>query len=362
MTAKLQMLALVTDAFGGSGGIAQYNRDFLGALTESGAVSSLAILPRHAPDRSVVPPGIRQSPARPGWINYALAALLRRWDRVDVVFCGHLYMAPLAVLVARQARAKLIVQMHGIEAFECPTRLRRAAVEAADLILCVSRYTRARVLSWATIAPERIVVLPNTVGECFTPGDGSRLRTEWGLDGKRVLLSVGRMDSRERYKGHDLVIKAIPELVANGHDVSYVILGGGDDQPRLEALASQAGVAGRVRFMGSAGQDTLVDAYRTADLFVMPSTGEGFGIVYLEAMASGSPALGLAVAGALDALADGELGMAVPEVEFAAALTHALDRPKPDPRALANAVRARFGRDSFTKGALAALDRVLEAA
>ena len=83
-------------------------------------------------------------------------------------------------------------------------------------MLCVSRYTRAAVVGWAAIAPERVVVVPNTVAEGFTPGDGSALRAALGLDGKRVLLTVGRMDSRERYKGHDRVIAAIPALVAAG--------------------------------------------------------------------------------------------------------------------------------------------------
>jgi phosphatidylinositol alpha-1,6-mannosyltransferase len=271
-------------------------------------------------------------------------------------------MAPLALLIARLKRAKLIVQMHGIEAWPRPTPLRRAAVEAADLILCVSRHTRANVLNWAAIVPERVLVLPNTVGDAFSPGDGSSLRAAWGLQGKCVLLSVGRMDARERYKGHDRVITAMPRLVGEGHDVVYIVVGEGDDLPRLKALAVETGVADRVRFMGAAQQETLIDAYRTADLFVMPSTGEGFGIAFLEAMASGTPALGLAVAGARDALADGELGTAVAEPEFVATLVRGLARPKPNSNTLAAAVRNRFGQASFAAGTGAALNRLMEAA
>ena len=126
-----------------------------------------------------------------------------------------------------------------------------------------------------------------------------------------MLLTVGRMDARERYKGHDRVIEALPQLVAAGHDVIYVVVGEGDDVDRLKVSAVEAGVADRVRFIGAVGRETLVDAYRMADLFVMPSTGEGFGIAFLEAMACGTPALGLAIAGAADALADGELGTVV---------------------------------------------------
>ena len=138
------MLALVTDAFGGRGGIAQYNRDFLGALAGSGAVSSITVLPRLAPDPVETPTGITQDPPRRDRVRYAVAALRAALTkRPDLIFCGHLYMAPLCALIARLTRAKLIVQMHGIEAWPRPSRLQRAAVEAADLVLCVSRFTRA---------------------------------------------------------------------------------------------------------------------------------------------------------------------------------------------------------------------------
>ena len=365
MTSAPGVLALVTEAFGGRGGIAQYNRDFLsglaGASPESVGASSITVLPRHAPDNVMPPIGIRQMSPRPARLLYAVNALRVALVRqVDLVFCGHLYMSPLAALIARLCGARLMVQMHGIEAWPRPTRLRRAAVETADLVLCVSRHTRARVLSWAAIEPERVVVLPNTVAEAFTPGDASALRAKWGLEGKRVLLTVGRMDARERYKGHDRVIRALPQLIAAGYDVMYVVLGEGDDVTRLKSLAMETGVADRVRFMGAAGLDTLVHAYRMADLFVMPSTGEGFGITFIEAMGSGTPALGLATAGAMDALADGELGVAAAEADLPDTLSRVLQGPRPDPRALAAAVDSRFGRERFAARAGAVIARLRE--
>ncbi len=327
------MLAIVTDAYGGRGGIAQYNRDFLGASAESGILSSITVLPRQTPDPPEPPRGIRQLRAHAGRVGYSIAALRTALVQpFDLVFCGHLFMAPLAVLIARFTGAKLIVQTHGIEAWHRPSRTQRAALEQADLVLSVSRHTRAAVLSWAAI----------------------------GLEGKRALLTVGRMHARERYKGHDRMFAAIPELVKKGYDICYLVVGEGDDRPRLEALAVQVGVSDRVKFLGAAEPRTLLETYRAADLFIMPSTGEGFGVSFLEAMASGTPALGLDVAGAQDALGGGELGTAISEAKLTAAIARVLEQPKPDAFKLAAAVRARFGRERFKGMACLALNRLIE--
>ncbi len=360
MTRDYRMLALVTDAFGGRGGIAQYNRDLFGALARSKDVNIITVLPRLTPDRFATPCGVIQKPPRHDRFRYAVAAIQEALTaRPHLVFCGHLYMAPLAALLAWLTRAKLIVQMHGIEAWTRPSRVYRMAVEAADVVLCVSRFTKAAVRSWAAMAPERMLVLPNTIGDHFKPGDASGLRTALGLRDKRVLLTVARMDSRERYKGHERVIDAIPMLVAAGHDIVYLIVGEGDDRERLAARACEVGVAARVRFVGAVEGPKLIDFYQAADLYVMPSTGEGFGIAFLEAMASGTPALGLAVGGAQDALADGDLGICVDEPGFAAALLRALEGPKRHPEELLCAVRARFERQNFTTAARAAIARAL---
>ena len=338
-------LALVTDAFGGTGGIAQYNRDFLAALAGSAIFSTVVVLPRHPGEPVELPRRITQTRPRGGRVLYAFGTMIAALrQRPAVVFCGHLHLAPLAAVIARLARARLIVQTHGIEVWRAPSRLRRLAVEATDLVLSVSRLTRAAVLAWADIPPERAVVLPNTVGDIFAPGDGSAPRAAWGLAEKTVLLTAGRLDERERYKGHDRVIAAIPELVKRGHDIFYLVIGEGTDRSRLSGIAARLGVAERVRFAGFVAPETLVDAYQMADLFVMPSAGEGFGIAFIEAMACGTPALGLAVGGACDALGDGELGTALGrDDDLAAAIDRMLTGPRACPRELADRTRARFG-------------------
>ncbi|HZT88959.1 MAG TPA: glycosyltransferase family 4 protein [Stellaceae bacterium] len=351
------LLALVTEAFGGRGGIAQYNRDLLRALASAG--TAVTTLPRMAPDAAPAPAGVRQRRPRGGRIAFSLTALLTAaLRRFDIVFCGHLFMAPLALLAARIARARLVVQLHGIEAWPRPSRLRRLAVERADLVLCVSRYTRRRVLNWATVAPERVLVLPNTCGAAFAPGDRAEVRGRLGLAGRRVLLTVGRLDRRERYKGHDRVIRALPDLVAQGHDIVYLVVGDGDDADRLAEVANACGVADRVRFLGRLRPEALRDVYRAADLFVMPSTGEGFGIAFLEAAASGTAAVGLDAGGAADALAEGELGVLASEKEFPDAVARCLAAPPPDRAALAGRVRRRFGEDAFQARARLAFEQL----
>lgn len=326
-------------------------------------MTSVIVLPRHAHDLASPPPGIFQVPPHFDRIVYALHALWSAFRyRVDVVFCGHLYMAPLAALVAKLKGAKLIIQAHGIEAWPMPTALQRTAVEAADLVLCVSRYTRARVLGWAAIVPERVLVIPNMVGERFSPGDGKALRKLLNLESERMFLTVGRMDARERYKGHDRVIAALPSLVAAGIDVVYLIAGDGTDRVRLETIARELEIHSRVRFLGVVGPEDLVATYRAANLFVMPSTREGFGIAFLEATACGTPALGLNVAGARDALADGELGTLTSESELLQALKDSVEAPMSEPGALSAKVHARFGRQAFAAWIDAICTRLQEAA
>ena len=283
--------------------------------------------------------------------------------RPDIVFCGHLFMAPLAHLLARLTGARLVIQTHGVEIWPRPKPLQRRGLEAADLVLSVSRDTRARVLGWTALPPDRALVAPNTVAEAYRPatsGEQAAARARLGVGSQRVLLSVSRLDARERYKGQDRVIPLIPALAARGHDVLFLIAGAGDDAPRLAALAERHGVAARVRFLGEVPAAHLAGLYRAADLYLMPSAGEGFGVAFLEALACGVPAIGRDLGGAADALGRG-LGEAVEEAGLHdAAYDRALARPRPDPHALAAEVARRYGRPAFQARIACVLRRLEE--
>jgi len=306
----VRILALVGDAFGARGGIARYNRDLFTALASAGA--EILVVPRLGDASGIaLPAGVRQRPAILGRLRFSLVSLWTAWRYrpVDVVFCGHAYMAPLAAWLARRLGARYWLQAHGAEVWRDRREIVRRAIEAADQVTTVSRGTRTSLLGWVDLAPERVRVLPNTVDARFTAGPPSTaLRERLQLGPGPVLLAVGRLAASERYKGHELVFAALPALRTRFPDIVQVVAGDGDDRARLEARASELAGEGTVRFLGYVADEELPDLYRLADLFVMPSSEEGFGIVYLEAAASGLRVIGGAGGGSGDAVPDERVG------------------------------------------------------
>src|SRR5258708_5440402 len=130
---SLRVLALVTDAFGGHGGIAQYNRDFLSSLARCEGVGDVAVLPRPGFARpDALPSAFRQLAPVSGRFAYSAAALWAALGRepVHIVFCGHIFMTPLAVIVAKLLGARLWVQVHGVDAWDELSWPYRRALEA----------------------------------------------------------------------------------------------------------------------------------------------------------------------------------------------------------------------------------------
>jgi phosphatidyl-myo-inositol dimannoside synthase len=201
-------------------------------------------------------------------------------------------------------------------------------------------------LRFASIDPRRVRVLPNTVDARFAPGPKpDYLLDRHRLRGKKVLLTVGRLAADERRKGYDKVINALPGIAGIHPDLVYLVAGEGDDRARLEGLARQLDVQDRVLFVGLVDTSELADYYRLADVFVMPSTQEGFGIVFLEAASSGLKLIGGNSDGSADALADGAVGFIIdaesPD-ELLRAITQALAGAGPDPAQV-----RRFAFDNF---------------
>lgn len=340
----MRMLALVTDAFGGRGGIAKFNRDFLSALADYPGAPEIVAIPRLMPGPAEAMPGnlVQLSGALGGKVNFVKAALasLRADRRFDLIVCGHLHLLPVAYLAKIITGAPLLLVTHGIEAW-APTasRIANGLVGKIDAFISVSELSRRRFMAWSGLPQERSFILPN----CFDPaafgpgGKPSWLLERYGLAGKTVLMTCGRLESRERAKGFDEVMELLPALAGDIPGLAYLIVGDGDDRGRLEQKAWRLGIGQQVAFAGFVPEAEKAEHYRLADAYVMPSRGEGFGIVYLEAMACGIPVVGSRVDGSREALRDGSLGILVDPAdpaEIKRGIIAALSRPKIVPAGL----------------------------
>lgn len=316
------------EIFSCEGGIQSYVKDILRAydeaVTAEGSQQSQAdvLLLRDGPDCPnpwATSPAFRfhylkSSLPQLGRGRLAIALLkvllLRRPARV---FCGHIKLAPLVRSLCQLTGTPYTVLTYGKEVWEPLPPRSQQALQQADTVWTISRYSRDRACRANRLDPAQFRMVPCAVdGALFTPGPKSaELVARYGLANARVLMTVARLWSGDIYKGVDVTIRALPAILRAFPDVKYLVIGRGDDQPRLARLAAEMGVADRVIFAGFVPTEALVDHYRLADAYVMPSQ-EGFGIVYLEAMACGVPVLAGDDDGSADPLQDGRLGWPVP--------------------------------------------------
>lgn len=271
-------------------------------------------------------------------LAFSAALLHSAWrTRPALVLSTHVNFLPAARWLKRLGQTRYLGVAHGIDTWGGPRPILRAALAGADLMLGVSRFTRNSLERDHHVAPERLGVLPNTFAEAqFHPGPKSpALLQRYGLPAQApVLFTFGRLAAAERYKGFDRIIAVLPQIQRAVPEVRYLIGGTGDDRPRLEALARAAGMADCVQFTGFIPPGELCAHYNLCDVFAMPSTGEGFGIVFLEAMACGKPVLAGNRDGSVDPLADGRFGALVDPLDpgqLAGTLTQLLQHRYPHP-------------------------------
>jgi phosphatidylinositol alpha-1,6-mannosyltransferase len=262
------------------------------------------------PDRSwliTLGGGAAGAAGMPARVDFgARLALAQAVGDCDWICFGHLSAATVQSYLPRPARRPYAVFLHGIEAWRPLSPRRRRVLEEASLLLANSRYTVRRVSEahpW--IGPIR---------ECglALPDDGGTHDPQWPAHGRaRDVLIVGRMSADERYKGHDELLAAWPAVVAHVPDARLVIVGTGDDEARLREEALGHGLGASVAFVGFATPEELSSLYARAAVFAMPSRNEGFGLVYLEAMARGIPCIGSIHDAAADVVEDRVTGFLV---------------------------------------------------
>jgi D-inositol-3-phosphate glycosyltransferase len=225
------------------------------------------------------------------------------------------------------------------------TRIEHEVIDCADLVLASTPGERAQLADLYGADPERIEIVPPGVDHgIFSPGDRLAARRRLGIDAERVLLFAGRI---QRLKGADLAVRALACLDDPG--AHLLVVGGpsGPDGPTtfaaLRGLVASLDLEEQVHFLPAQPHERLADHYRAADVCVVPSRSESFGLVALEAAASGVPVVAAAVGGLRSLVVDGETGFLVEGREpchFAAPISRLLADEE---------LRAELGRSAWAR-------------
>lgn len=339
---KMRILVITSDAFGGHGGIAQYNRDLLTALSAMEGVEEVVAVPRYAPlPVGDLPPKLAYNvEGLGGKARYVRTVLKVLRGRFDLVICGHINLLSLAWLVSIRARAPLMLLAYGIDVWQPhKAMLTRTLLRWVDEVWSISEITRDKMAAWSKVAIERFHLLPNAIAlerYGMAPKDAT-LVARYGLVGRKIMMVLARLVSAERYKGVDELLEIMPDLLAREPELVFLVAGDGNDRPRLEWKAKTLGVSERVTFTGYVPESEKAAHFCLADAFVMPGRSEGFGFVFLEAMACGVPVVASTLDGSREAVRFGILGQMVNPDDRAAlvqAIIRALNMEKGIPAGL----------------------------
>ena len=257
-------------------------------------------------------PAVGPAPMRAILLNLAaILAALR--CRPSAILSMHILTSPAAIAIGISSGARVVEYFHANEIVAKPG-LAAFAARRADAVIAVSGYTASLIRSIGA-APRDVRLIPPGVN---LPRETCPLPRE-----RPTVLTIARL--KDRYKGHDVLIRALAEVRRSVPEVQWIVIGDGPLRRSLEELAADAGLAMAARFLGAVSDEERNAWLRRADVFAMPSrlpggglAGEGFGIVYMEASAFGKPVVAGNVAGALDAVADGVSGLLVDPTDASA--------------------------------------------
>ena len=297
MPSRGSLLLLVPQAYGSEGGVPAYSRrlaEILSGYADCKGYDLDCISLNdsgYADERHVQPVAYRNfigaGRSKLQAIRSALQLGFTRNPLVAIV--GHVYLSPVAWgLKELGVLNSYIVALHGTEAWEKVDWLRGVASRKAASVVATTSYTASVFCRNNRVRHDQTCIIPLAVAESNVPEPPWKRQNS---DELRV-LTVGRLTTIERYKGVDTLIEAVDEVQKKGMRVKLTVVGQGDDVPQLREKAFRSGLNGQVEFLGEVSDTRLRQAYQDCDVFAMPSKGEGFGIVFLEAMRYGKPCIG----------------------------------------------------------------------
>lgn len=348
-------------SFSQTGGIEKFNRALMKAFISLASTVPISFrasgMYDKVTDEAYIPSS--QYYAGKGWRWLFTGRVLWRGLHVDELIIGHINLSAIGLLIKwLRPSVKITLVCHGIEVFQHVSGIKKFFLSKVDRFLAVSQYTKLQLEVIQRVPAHKIKVFPNTLDPYFhlpsrfeKPGYLMK-RYDIAAD-EKVLFTLTRLDSSEGYKGYDTVIRSIPELMKAGYRIKYII-GGKADKKEKEALTHlihTLGLQAQVLLTGFIAEEEVTDHYLLADIYVMPSKGEGFGIVFLEAMACGTPVIAGNKDGSSEALRFGQLGTLIdPDNDEAIqkALIDVLIQPK-QPEALQQATLSYFSFEKFTE-------------
>jgi phosphatidyl-myo-inositol dimannoside synthase len=328
---------LLTPSLASAGGIQRYSTTFIRAFKDllgDQYVRSIAL-----PEPSKRPTHNRLSTRSKWRCGWQAVWQVARW-KPDLIVCTHVALGPIGWLLARFASRPCWVVVHGIEAWCHLPFWKRIALSHAERVIVTSVFSCEQVVKRQGVHSERISSLPCTLDDNLLTVEPARNGVFTPISsGKRVVLTVARMVACERYKGHDVALRAWQSVIGKIPNLIYVVVGDGDDRPRLEKLTEELGLMEHVVFTGEVSDSELAALYHRTEIFVLPvrtvldesnPKGEGFGIVFLEAMAFGKPVIGPNYGAPVELIRHGKNGLLVdPDdpVSVAKALIELLENP-----------------------------------
>lgn len=245
---------------------------------------------------------------------------IKKASRSDLVILNHINFSPIGIVIKLfNPKCQVWLIVHGIEVWRPLSFIKRSFLKRfCGKIICVSNFTRQQMITLHSADPNKCVVLNNAVDPFIKLPDTfdrpEYLLNRYGLNpSNQVIFTLTRLASYEQYKGHEQVIKAVGHLKKAFPNIKYILSGQYDsvEEIRIKSLIEKYDVNDQVILTGFLNENELTDHFLLADLFVLPSKKEGFGIVFIEALACGLPVICGNSDGSTDAIKDGQLGTAI---------------------------------------------------
>jgi glycosyltransferase involved in cell wall biosynthesis len=229
----------------------------------------------------------------------------------DLILCNHINFTPLALFYKKIFKTTYGFIAYGIDVWDLKYH---SGLINSDFIISLSQYTKNKILENNKNLKTNIFVINPAIDiEKFKPQNIKKeVLSKYKLpSNKKIILTTCRLAKSEKYKGYDRVIQALPKILEQVPDTIYTVIGDGDDMEDVKKIIEELNLKGKVYLLGAIKNEFVSEILNVADLFVMPSKGEGFGIVFIEALACGVPVIAGNKDASKEALLNGELGILV---------------------------------------------------